>query len=129
MKLDFVSGSTTIILASSTLILDIPGSPYRVRSSEENGLPDPLAPSLLVNIVTLDFADRAFYDLKNTALETNMGGIMGLKYEYEYEGLPKIAIVAHTDEPLHYFKPKLLSDTELEYFFPDGERRVYRIPE
>ena len=37
--------------------------------------------------------------------------------------------VAHTDEPLHYFKPKWLSDTELEYFLPDGERRVYRIPE
>lgn len=62
-------------------------------SPEENSHPDPLAPSLLINIVMPDFADRAFYDLKNVASETNVGGIMGSKYEYEYERSPKIAII------------------------------------
>lgn len=62
-------------------------------SPEENGHPDPLAPSLLINVVTPDFADRAFYDLRNTGSETNVGGVIGLKYEYGYEGLSKIAII------------------------------------
>ncbi len=33
--------------------------------------------------------------------------------------------VAKTDEPLWYFKPRWLSDTELEYALPGGEKRVY----
>ncbi|PIT97340.1 hypothetical protein COT77_01990 [Candidatus Berkelbacteria bacterium CG10_big_fil_rev_8_21_14_0_10_41_12] len=32
-----------------------------------------------------------------------------------------------TDEPLFSFKPKWISDTELEYYLPSGERRVYNI--
>lgn len=31
------------------------------------------------------------------------------------------------DEPLWYFKPKWLSDTELGYIMPSGERKVYKI--
>lgn len=60
-------------------------------SPEENGHPDPLAPSLLINIVTPDFADRAFYDLKGT--DIIVANISGKKYEYEEEGLSKISIV------------------------------------
>ena len=60
-------------------------------SPGENNYPDPLAPSVLVNVVTPDFADHAFTDLKNTASEVT--GVMGLKYKYEYEGLIKIAVV------------------------------------
>jgi len=36
--------------------------------------------------------------------------------------------VAHTDEPIHYFKPKWLSDAELEYSLPSGERKVFTVP-
>lgn len=35
--------------------------------------------------------------------------------------------VVHTDEPLHYFKPKWISDTELEYTLPSGEKKIYKI--
>ncbi|MFQ6118996.1 MAG: PsbP-related protein [Methanosarcinales archaeon] len=62
-------------------------------SPEESGRPDPLAPSLLINIVTPDFVDRAFYDLENIASEINVRGVIGSKYEYEYEGSFKIAII------------------------------------
>lgn len=34
-----------------------------------------------------------------------------------------------TDEPLFWFKPKWLSDTELEYELPNGEKKVYQIKE
>ena len=37
--------------------------------------------------------------------------------------------VASTTEPLHYFKPKWLSDTELEYELPTGEKKIYKIEE
>jgi hypothetical protein len=35
--------------------------------------------------------------------------------------------VDKTDEPLWYFKPKWISDTELEYYLPSGERKIYKI--
>ncbi|MFH1162235.1 MAG: hypothetical protein V1696_03100 [Candidatus Jorgensenbacteria bacterium] len=41
----------------------------------------------------------------------------------------KQLFVASTTEPLYYFKPKWPSDTELEYYFPSGEREVYRVVE
>lgn len=37
--------------------------------------------------------------------------------------------VAHTDEPLWYFKPKWLSETELQYTLPSGETKIFTIPE
>jgi len=35
--------------------------------------------------------------------------------------------VDKTDEPLWYFKPKWISDTELEYEMPSGEKKTYKI--
>lgn len=32
-----------------------------------------------------------------------------------------------TDEPLWFFKPRWLSDIELEYYLPTGERKIYKI--
>lgn len=37
--------------------------------------------------------------------------------------------VDKTDEPLWYFQPKWLSDTELEYELPSGEKKIYKIEE
>lgn len=34
-----------------------------------------------------------------------------------------------TDEPLWFFKPKWLSDTELQYELPTGEKKIYRVKE
>jgi len=36
-------------------------------------------------------------------------------------------LIATTDEPQFFFKPKWLSDTELEYTLPSGEKRIYTI--
>lgn len=36
-------------------------------------------------------------------------------------------LIETTDEPLFWFKPKWLSDTELEYELPNGEKKVYEI--
>ena len=35
--------------------------------------------------------------------------------------------VDKTDEPLWFFKPKWISETELEYYLPSGEKKVYEI--
>lgn len=35
--------------------------------------------------------------------------------------------VIKTDEPIWYFKPKWISDTELEYEMPSGEKKIYKI--
>jgi hypothetical protein len=37
--------------------------------------------------------------------------------------------LATTTEPLWFFKPKWLSDTELEYYIPSGERKTYKLNE
>lgn len=37
--------------------------------------------------------------------------------------------VDKTDEPLWFFKPKWISETELEYYLPSGEKKVYEIVE
>jgi len=71
------------------------GSPFSKfnlvgASPEENGLPDPIDSPLLINIVTPDFANKAFYDLKGSNI--TIAGISGKKYEYEYEGVSEIGI-------------------------------------
>lgn len=37
--------------------------------------------------------------------------------------------VNKTDEPLWFFKPKWISKTELEYYLPSGEKKIYEIVE
>lgn len=36
-------------------------------------------------------------------------------------------LIATTEEPLWFFKPKWISDTELEYELPSGEKKIYSI--
>lgn len=80
-------------------------------SSAENY--NPFSPSFIINIVTPDFAERAFYDLKNIASETNVGEAIGLKYEYKYEGLPKIAVIL----PFGQYKMILGADNTYQAIF------------
>ncbi|MEK7547249.1 MAG: hypothetical protein AAB536_03680 [Patescibacteria group bacterium] len=79
-------------------------------SSEENY--NPLRPIFLLNIVTHDFADRAVISRQNLgAIESGVtiGGIQGKKYEYVFEGVPKISI----DLPLGEFR--MILGTEKKY--------------
>lgn len=85
-------------------------------SPEENGLPDPLTPSLLVNIVTPDFADRAIIGLKNLNASTSIVmvvGIKAIKYEYEFERVARLAI----DIPFGEYKMLLGAKTQYEDVF------------
>ena len=64
-------------------------------SPKENGHPNPIFPSILINIVTLDFADRANISLRNLNASTSViiiAGIQGTRYDYEFEGVRKIGI-------------------------------------
>lgn len=47
---------------------------------------------------------------------------------YLYSFLTKEQILLATiDDPIYYFKPRWISDTELEYELPNGEKRIYKI--
>lgn len=59
-------------------------------SPKEKGIPNPIIPSFLVNIVTPEFGERAFSDL--VGINVKVAGISGKRYEYEFEGFSKIAI-------------------------------------
>lgn len=49
---------------------------------------------------------------------------------YLYNFFTKEQILLETtNEPLWFFKPKWLSDTELEYELPTGEKKIYKIEE
>lgn len=57
------------------------GSPFSKfnligASKDENQIPSSITPSFLVNIVTPDFADRQFFDLKETGSLVSVGGLM-----------------------------------------------------
>lgn len=46
-----------------------------------------------VNIVLLEFADRTFLGSGATTSTVIVNGISGIKYEYEFESLPEVAVV------------------------------------
>src|SRR3989344_566707 len=84
-------------------------------SPEENGLPNPLAPSILINIVTPDFADRAVMSRRNAgAIESDfiVDGIPAKKYEYT-SNFPKVSI----DFPFREFRMILAASIEYEDVF------------
>lgn len=66
-------------------------------SLEENSIPDPITPSIVINIVTPDFADRTSMSFKKLNASTSIiivAGVKVTKYEYEFENLPRIAVVS-----------------------------------
>ena len=46
---------------------------------------NPFSSAFIVNVVTLDFIERQFADLKSVAQKINVGGVDGEKYEYKEE--------------------------------------------
>lgn len=63
-----------------------------IGTTPKEKVPNTIIPSLLVNIVTADFADRSFSDLRDTASSVVISGVKGLKYEYEFANQPRITI-------------------------------------
>lgn len=64
-------------------------------SPEENNLPNPIYPSILINVVTPDLADRANINLRKLNASISavvVATIQGTKYEYEFEGTRRISI-------------------------------------
>lgn len=56
---------------------------------------NPIIPSFMINIVTPDFAERAFASLKNMNASIStvvIAGVKGKKYEYKFENVPEINI-------------------------------------
>jgi hypothetical protein len=49
--------------------------------------------SILINIVLPAFADRAFLGVGASTSTATVDGIAGMKYEFEFEGLPEVGIV------------------------------------
>ena len=50
-------------------------------------------PAFLINIVLPEFVDSSFGDLEKIASDITVDGIGGIKYKYEYQGLPHTAVV------------------------------------
>ncbi len=83
-------------------------------SSAENY--NPFSPSFIVNIVTPDFADRAVVSFRNMNARTSIviiAGTQGIKYEYEFESVPRIAI----DLPFSEYRMLLGADRAQEDIF------------
>ncbi|OGH78352.1 MAG: hypothetical protein A2469_04570 [Candidatus Magasanikbacteria bacterium RIFOXYC2_FULL_40_16] len=52
-----------------------------------------LSPAILVNVVLPEFADNTFNSLNKISSSIEVDGVKGIKYEYEYGGVPEIATV------------------------------------
>ncbi len=67
------------------------------------------------------------YELEQAEKEKRRKEGIGSEIYIENLITKKRYFVDKTDEPLWFFKPKWISDTELEYYLPSGERKVYEI--
>ncbi len=61
-----------------------------------------------INIVLPEFPERSFRNIEKTTSEITVAGVRGIKYEYEFEGLPETAIIL----PLGEYKIILGTDSE-----------------
>lgn len=89
---------------------NIYGSPFSkfnliVTPTQEKYLPDPI----LFNITTLEFVSRSFSDLEDTVTKVVVGGIVGKKYEYEFESMQRISII------LPFGEYQIILGTEKQY--------------
>jgi hypothetical protein len=69
-----------------------------------------------VHIVTPEFADNAianFENLNGSSSIIAVAGVRGIKYEYEYSGIPRIAI----DIPFGEYRLLLGADKDFEGVF------------
>lgn len=70
-----------------------PFSKFNLEGNTSDKSYNPFNPPFLINIVTPDFAQRAFSDLDGTGSQIIVGGIPGIRYEYLSEGMTEISIV------------------------------------
>lgn len=52
-----------------------------------------LAPVFDVNVVLSEFVESSFKNLEKTTSSVSVDGIVGVRYDYIFEGLPEIAII------------------------------------
>lgn len=84
----------------------------RCVPSDQKGLFYSIIQPFILDIVTAERAARLtelFYEVKNSASEMDVGGVVGLRYEYEFNKKPRIAIV------LPFGEYKLILDSDKEY--------------
>lgn len=96
------------IFKSATSVFNL-----NVVPSEEKYLPDPI----LINIVTPEFASNSFSDLENIATGVVVGGVVGKKYEYEFETMQRVSII------IPFGEYKMILGTEKRY--KDAFNEVY----
>ena len=63
-----------------------------IGTTPEEKVPNTIVPTFLVNIVTPDFVERQFGDLKNSATRTSVGGVEGEKYDYA-DQVTEVAVI------------------------------------
>ncbi|MFZ5559888.1 MAG: hypothetical protein ACOZAL_03815 [Patescibacteria group bacterium] len=67
-----------------------------------------------------------YEDAERTKKEWQEQGKISSLYLYNLFTKEQI-LLATTSEPLWFFEPKWISDTELEYYMPSGEKKIYNI--
>ena len=77
-------------------VLKSPFSKFElIGTTPEENVPNTIVPSLLVNIVTPDFADRAVVSFNSLNANTSVvivAGVKGVKYEYEFASTLRITV-------------------------------------
>ncbi len=77
-------------------ILKSPFSKFElIGTASEEKIPNTITPSLLINIVSIDFADRASINFKKLNAITSkviVFGVKGTKYKYKFESVPRITV-------------------------------------
>ncbi|OGM96571.1 hypothetical protein A2333_02540 [Candidatus Wolfebacteria bacterium RIFOXYB2_FULL_49_7] len=68
---------------------------------------------IVVNIVSPEFTNHTFLGLNTTNTVSEVDGVSGIKYEYEFEGLPEVDIVL----PLKENKMIIGTKKKFEYVF------------
>ena len=70
-----------------------PFSKFNLQGDSSGTNYNPFYPDFLINIVTPDFVERQFSDLKNIVSKISVGGVMGSKYEYKEEEMSHTTII------------------------------------
>lgn len=70
-----------------------PYSKFNLQGNTSDKNYNPVDSAFLVNIVTPDFAAAQFAPLEKDSVTTTVAGIVGRKYQYNFEDVPNIDIV------------------------------------
>lgn len=86
---DWTLHQTSVVLRNKSSKFELIGT------APEEKVPNTINPSLLVSVVTPDFADSVVASFKSLRVSTSdivIANVQGIKYEYQFGGVPYIAI-------------------------------------